>query len=285
MLLGRTRLGVIPFSEGGEERMRAFVAALESVFGDSIELHRAADYRALASAVEQGLVHFAWLPPLAAARAMKAGSITPAAVCVRHGTTSYYTGLIARDTSSIRSLDDLRGLRAAWVDRESASGYVVLRAALRQRGVSLVNAFSEDLFVRSHEEVVRAVATGHADVGATCFYVVSDAVEIGRTAYKGSHGLTLDNVRIVAEAGPIPSDIFAAHRSVPAAVVVKLQTALVGALPAQLYEAAKAMMFADSFARADGEHVRMLEALYDTVLGESAPRSVPPPKPPSFFPR
>jgi phosphonate transport system substrate-binding protein len=285
MMLGRTRLGVIPFSEGGEERMRAFVTALEGVFGASIELHRSADYRALASAVEQGLVHFAWLPPLAAARAVKSGSITPLAVCVRHGTTSYYTGLIARESSSIRSLDDLHGLRAAWVDRESASGYVVLRAALRQRGVSLVRAFSEDLFVRSHEEVVRSVATGHADVGATCFYVVSDAVEIGRTAYKGSHGLVLDNVRIVAEAGPIPSDIFAAHRSVPAAAVVKLQTALVGALPANLYEAAKAMMFADSFARADGEHVRMLEVLYETVLGESAPRSVPPPKPPSFYPR
>ena len=33
-------------------------------WGPPIDLHHAADYRALTSAIEQGLVHFAWLPPL-----------------------------------------------------------------------------------------------------------------------------------------------------------------------------------------------------------------------------
>jgi len=286
MLLERSRLGVIPYGEGGEERMRAFVVALEGVLGSEIELHRAADYRALASAVEQGLVHFAWLPPLAAARGVKAASITPVAVAIRHGATSYFTGLITRESSAIHTVADLKGLKAAWVDRESASGYVVIRAALRQQGLSLVDAFAEDLFLRSHAEVVRAITTGQVDVGATCFNVVSDAIHIGRSAYTGSHGLTLDNVRIVAQAGPIPSDIFAVHRSVPQTALVKLQNGLIGARPAHVFEAAKAMMFADAFARADGEHLRMLEALYETVLGDAAPRSVAPaPRMPSYFPK
>jgi ABC-type phosphate/phosphonate transport system substrate-binding protein len=152
--------------------------------------------------------------------------------------------------------------------------------------VSLVDAFAEDVFLRSHAEVVRAITTGQVDVGATCFNVVSDAVHIGRTTYTGSHGLALDKVRIVAQAGPIPSDIFAVHRSVPQAALVKLQNALVGARPAHMFEAAKAMMFADSFARAEGEHLRMLEALYETVLGDAAPRSVPPSvRMPSYFPK
>ena len=286
MFLTRARLGVIPFAEGGEARMQAFVAALQAVLGTEIELHRAADYRALTSAVEQGLVHFVWLPPLAAARAVKTGAITPVAVAVRHGATSYMTGLIAREESAIHTVADLKGRRAGWVDRESASGYVVIRAALRQQGVSLVSAFAEDLFLRSHNEVVRAIASGAVDVGATCFNVVSDEVQIGRTAYTGSHGLKLGNVRIVAQAGPIPSDIFAVHRTVAQTTMTKLQTALVGALPVSLFEAAKAMMFADSFARADGEHLRMLDALYDTVSTDGTPRSVPPPsRMPTNYPK
>ena len=138
IMLGGIRLGLIPLGEGGDARIHAFIVALAEAVGTPIDLHHAADYRALTSAIEQGLVHFAWLPPLSAARAVRSGAITPAAVAVRHGTTSYYAGLVALESSSIHSISDLKGLRAAWVDRESASGYVVIRAALRQQGVSLV---------------------------------------------------------------------------------------------------------------------------------------------------
>jgi phosphonate transport system substrate-binding protein len=283
-MLGRTRLGVIPLGEGGDARVRTFVAALSSALETPIDLHQAADYRALASAVEQGLVQFAWLPPLAAARAVRSGAITPAAIAVRHGVTSYFTGLIALESSAIRSVADLRGLRAAWVDRESASGYVVIRAALRQQGVSLVDAFKEDLFVRSHAEVARAVESGRADVGATCFNVAAGSVQLGRSMYTGMLGEALSNVRIVAQAGPIPSDVFAVHRAVSPITLGKLDTALVGARPANLYDAAKSLMFADAFQRPDSEYLRLLDALFESVLNDATARTAPPPRP-SYYPR
>jgi phosphonate transport system substrate-binding protein len=286
-MLGGLRLGLIPLGEGGDARVQAFAAALAEAVGTPVELHQAADYRALTSAVEQGLVQFAWLPPLSAARAVRSGAVTPAAIAVRHGATSYYAGLVALESGPIHSIADLKGLRAAWVDRESASGYVVIRAALRQQGVSLVDAFREDLFLRSHAEVARAVDQGIADVGATCFNLTSGAVKMARSTYTGMIIEPLKNMRVVAEAGPIPSDMFAVHRSISPVVLQKIQTALVGARPVHFFEAAKAMMFADSFARADAEHIRMLEALYDTVLSHDSPRSVPPStrRPSSFPPR
>ena len=165
-MLGRIRLGLIPLgaSRRRQPRVRAFVTALGSRRPTDARRSRCttppADYRALTSAIDQGLVHFAWLPPLSAARVVRSKTITPAAIAVRHGVTSYFTGLIARESSPIRSVADLKGLRAAWVDRESASGYIVIRAALRLQGISLVDAFSEDLFLRSHSEVARAVDLG-----------------------------------------------------------------------------------------------------------------------------
>jgi hypothetical protein len=45
------------------------------------------------------------------------------------------------------------------------------------------------------------------------------------------------------------------------------------------------MMFADTFTQVEAEHLRMLEMLYESVLSENAPRSVPPPRFPTPFPR
>src|SRR5262249_62348868 len=87
-VLGRWRLGLIPQGDGGELRVRAFVEAMTSALEIGIDLHQAADYRALVSALDQGLVHFAWLPPLSAARAARSGRIVPAAVAGRRGATS-----------------------------------------------------------------------------------------------------------------------------------------------------------------------------------------------------
>ena len=286
------RVGLIPQGSGGEERVREFVDALAAALSIDVDVHQAADYRALVSAIDHELVHFAWLPPLSAARALRSGNIVPAAIAVRHGATSYLTGLITRASSGIREVSDLRGVRAAWVDRESASGYVVIRAALRQQGVSLVDAFAEDLFLRSHAEVARAVDSGRADVGATCFNVSHGSVQMARSTYNAEStdsytdrytaagGQALTDIHIVAHAGPIPSDIFAVHRSVPTGLLARLQQALIGALPASLFDAAKAMMFADAFARPEPDHFKMLENLYDNVIDTRtsiAPSAYPPP--------
>ncbi|HEY2516532.1 MAG TPA: hypothetical protein VGI39_36935, partial [Polyangiaceae bacterium] len=65
------------------------------------------------------------------------------------------------------------------------------------------------------------------------------------------------------------------HRSMSPTLTAKLQTAFVGARPAALYEAAKEMMFADSFTAPEADHTRMLDTLYEMVHPEGV-RSVPP---------
>jgi ABC-type phosphate/phosphonate transport system substrate-binding protein len=153
-------------------------------------------------------------------------------------------------------------VRVAWVDRESASGYVLIRAALRAKGVSLVDAFRDELFVRSHAEVARALHEKTADVGATCFNFTANGIEIARSGYDE---LSNDDVHVVAHAGPIPSDIFAVHRSLAINMLPKLQSALVDGQRSDAQAAACRFMHADGFARPNAEHVRMIESLF-TVL-------------------
>lgn len=278
-MVSRLRFGIIPESEQGYVAADRFAAALSTALGIPVEVQRAIDYRVLLASMEQGRTDLAWVPPLAAARAIRAGAVTEVAVSMRNGASSYYTGLISLAKGPIKSVSDLAGLRAAWVDRESASGYLVIRAALREQGVSLVRAFSEEIFVRSHAEVARAVATGRVDVGATCFNFVSGTVEIARSGFKDHGGVRDDAIHLVAHAGPIPSDIVAAHKSLPARVLQLVQAALVDARPASVHETAKVLVHADGFVRPTQDHREMLAGLLSVV--ERSSQSVPPPP----FPR
>jgi phosphonate transport system substrate-binding protein len=273
----RLQLGLIPLGGDVGQKATAFANALGSALGGTVELHNGVDYRAIVAGMEQGLVDFAWLPPLSAARVVRAGAGVAAAVAVRNGTTSYMTGLMAMKTSPIRSLADLLGVRAAWVDRESASGYVLIRAALKQAGVSLVDAFSEELFVRSHAEVARALQSGRADVGATCFNAAGGEVEIARLP--AGDGLASSEVRILAQAGPIPSDIFAVRTEVAVSALPAVQAALVDARPGDVHRAAKDLMQADGFVRPALAHTQMIESLYELLDAPPSRRTAPPPPP------
>jgi phosphonate transport system substrate-binding protein len=260
---GALRLGLIPRGGDGDERERELVAALAEALGRDVDVHRAADYRVVLTGLDQRLVDFAWLPPLVAGRAVRGRLADTVAVAVRYGGTSYSTVLVTQPVSPIRSPKDLRGVRVAWVDRESASGYVVLRAALARSGVKLTEAFAHEQFVRSHAAVARAVLDGEVDVGATCAHAEQDVVRFARSPYAGDSGLTVEELRVVFEAGPIPSDIFAVRRDVPARVRSGLEAALMHAKPARLHAAACAFMHADGFAAPTPEHQRLLATLVE----------------------
>jgi len=261
--MGALRLGLIPRGEEGDAREREFVAALAVALQSDVEVHHAADYRIVLAGIEQGLVSFAWLPPLVAARATRQRLADPIAVAVRHGTTAYTTVLVTRPDSAIHSVSDLRNVRVAWVDRESASGYAVLRSALARAGVRLTEAFSSEVFVRSHAAVARAVLDGKVDVGATCAHADGSDIRFARSPYAGDAGLTSAQLRPVFEAGPIPSDLFAVRRDLPPRVRSALESALLHALPLRVHSAARALMHADGFTVPTPEHRRMLEALVD----------------------
>ncbi len=267
------RFGLIPV--GGVRGGQAFADALTKALGETVDVHHTADYRGLVAALENGLVQMAWVPPIPAARAVRAGMITPILVTRRNGTTSYSTCLFTRKGGPVRTLADLRDLRAAWVDRESASGFTVIRAALRAAGVSPVFAFKEEIFVRSHAEVARAVMDDRADVGATYFSHETGSGAIARAGWREA-GVDDADLHFIHQAGPIPSDVFAVHSSVSKAQVTVMQTALIDARVRAVYESAKALVHADAFEKPTEEHLSLLRGLLATI--EAPPSgSMPPP--------
>jgi phosphonate transport system substrate-binding protein len=130
-----------------------------------VEAELFSDYDAAANALVEKRADVAWLPPLQGYNA-KLGGARPLAKLTRDGRDYYLPVIFNHMKSAPTSLKELNHVRAAWVDRNSATGYVFAAAKLDAENVPFKALDAQD-FLGSHEAVCKAVASGKADVGAT----------------------------------------------------------------------------------------------------------------------
>lgn len=254
-------------------RLFAFCSALTKASGLPTEPRDFDDYPSLLDAMAAGSLDLAWLPPILAMRAASGGRSLPIALPVRRGVSSFHSALFTVVGSAIQRPPDLNGARVAWVDRQSASGYLLIRAALRAQGVDLAQAFAEEHFFGSHDAVVQAVLEGTADVGATYLHHDASGTGIWRAGWGDA------NVHIVARVGPIPSDVIAAGIHVPVSQIRAVQRALTSGGHPELAAASSVLMEADKFVVAESAHLKPLEDLLDFLEDAARPwhSMLPPP--------
>jgi phosphonate transport system substrate-binding protein len=218
-------------------------------------------YHTLLEAIEKGEVDVAWLPPILAAQATARGQVVPIALPVRNGFCCYSTALFTREESTLHVPRDIAGARAAWVDKQSAAGFLIIRAHLKSLGVDFAKAFGSEQFLGSHSAVARAVMEGDADVGATFVYL--DPKSLGAPGHIApvTAGWGSARVRILAHAGPIPSDVIAVSARTSHALRTQLQRMLVYGQNAAVRQAASALFGAEGFQAPMAEHLRPLTSL------------------------
>lgn len=259
------RFGVALTTDPGRTKgqLDALCRALSRATGLTVTAATHWHYHRLLESIGSGQVELAWLPPILAMRAAGRGRLMPIALPVRNGVASYCSALFCRDEAPYKSPADLRGVRAAWVDRQSAAGYLVVRAALRSQGVDLEQAFASDQFHGAHDAVARAVLDGEADVGATFVHLDPPEATDLRKARIARAGWGAAKVRLLTLAGPIPADLIAAHARVPMLVISKVLRALMDDEHPDVRQAARTLMSADGFIRPTGEHLAPLTNLLD----------------------
>jgi phosphonate transport system substrate-binding protein len=123
----------------------------------------APSYQALQMAIERREVDLVWAPPVVCA-AVQAASLA-VLKAVRGHSSSYRAALVVR-AGEAASLADLRGVRAAWVDRLSTGGYLLPMAWLRERVGEPAAFLGEQAFLGSYGHALRAVVAGEADLAA-----------------------------------------------------------------------------------------------------------------------
>lgn len=224
--MGLLRFGVGPVAAGDSRRNDRAQAerALTRTIGSSTVVVPASSYAELLDKLVKSEIDLGWLPPALCVRAIDRG-VTLLLGCVRAPFSAklYHGAIFVPSGSSRKQPSDLRGARIAWVDPDSCSGYLFPRLALGEEcGLDPGTLFAEERMLGSHEAVVRAVASGEVDCGAT--YV--DTMADGTTRAGWMRGVAADAMRAIVTSAPIPSDAVCASNAMPRAQRDQVSAAL-----------------------------------------------------------
>ena len=156
------------------------------------------------------------------ALAIRKLGVVPLARPVNLDNTSTYHGfLFVRKDSGIKSVNDMKGKRMAFVEKATTAGYIFPLAWLRDNGVTDAKRFfSESFFAGSHDATIYAVLDRRADIGAAKHsiydWVRKDEPRVDR------------DLIILAESPRVPSNGLSVRSGLDESLKKKLKAALLG---------------------------------------------------------
>jgi phosphate/phosphite/phosphonate ABC transporter binding protein len=165
------------------------------------------DYQTLLDCLLRGDVDIAWMPPVLMAQAVRRGAGI-IAVSARAGRDCYFGSIVVRKDSPAERVSDMKGKSMAWVDQDSASGYLFAKALIEEKLGPLSESLGRTSFHGSHRAVCEAVANGWTDGGST-FLVLGEKGEIVSSGWKDLIPERADELRMLALTAPIPGDCIA----------------------------------------------------------------------------
>jgi phosphonate transport system substrate-binding protein len=272
---GTLAFGVVTNDPARRSWLKSACEVLSRRVGAIVYPQVARSYADLAAAVTSGSVDLAWTPPLIAAGLVGLRSAVVVAVSRRDNAAQYRAIVFVRRDSGIGRAEDLRDKHIAWVDKTSASGYVVPCIWLRDHGLSPEELFGRQSFLGTHGAVARAVLCRDADAGAT-FALLSSGlratVEAGWTEIDPS---SADEVRMLINAGSVPADCIAASTRIGNEMRARLEGAFCDLAGRDVGVFRKALG-ADGYVRCPADYVQSLRRL-ELEASRTGSRSMTPP--------
>jgi phosphonate transport system substrate-binding protein len=144
------------------------------------------------------------------------------------GSSGYYSIMVARKDSGIKTLADLKGKKLGFADPDSTSGYLVPNVALpKDIGMPIKQYFSETGFGGGHENLVLAVLDKKFDAGTT----FGSGVGKWEEGYSGGNlhqmvakgNLDMDDVVQIWKSPLIPNGPLMVSNKVPADMKAKVK--------------------------------------------------------------
>ena len=252
--------GLTPFvsKSGVDEQYSPTLGLVSERLRVPIHLRPGENYAHVEKMLIAGEVDVALMSPYAYVRAKeKAPEIRVFATHIAKGTESYGAYILARDDSSIRTLNDLRGKSFGFVDQRSSSGWLFPISRMLDDGINPLQDV-EGRFYGSHERVIRAIVNGEVAAGATYDGALAD----GRGRIPGAK-----NLRVIARTERIPYDAYVLRAGFPDEAILGLQKALssVSTRDARGRKALVPLIDINGFIRADDAHYRSVRTIETKV--------------------
>ncbi len=191
--------------------------------GEKVSLVIPRDFEAFKDAVRSGHVDIAFANPLIYVQLKKNVNIDPVAVSSEPKSGTRFRGIIiARKDSGINKVQDLKGKKLIFVDKDSAAGYIFQMLLLSKAGIDVNKDFTTLPFAKKHDNVTMAVFSKVADAGG----IREDDLD------KMREKVDLSQIRIVAYTDYFPNWPVFGTKSLNKATEAKIKAALLKLKPA-----------------------------------------------------
>lgn len=163
------KMGFVPLknSEKLVEDLKPISDYLSERLGVKVEVFTASNYIGVVEGLGSGSVDFGIIPPFSSLLAQKQSNAKPILTSKgKTGKPGYTAELYVRKDSGIKSLQDVKGKKVAFVDPSSSSGYIYPGAMLVNAGLNLDKDISYQ-FSGGHDKSLQLLLNKDVDVIAT----------------------------------------------------------------------------------------------------------------------
>lgn len=173
----RVAVGAVTSPQGTVESYAPLLDYLERKLDRPVELVQRRTYAEVNDLVKTGYVDVALVCTSAYVAGKRDFDMQLLLAPEVDGETVYYSFLIVPATSAARSMADLRGKVFAFTDPMSNTGHNYPVHLVKQLGETAESFFARTFFTYSHDDAIRAVASGLADGAAVDSLVYDYAIE------------------------------------------------------------------------------------------------------------
>lgn len=194
-------VAVLPWQspEKQQETLQPLAQYLETLLERPVNFQITKNYAEAVDLIVEEEVDMAYLEPLTYIKAKQRNpNIKPLVVPINRfsGRPWYTSVIIANTTKNIKTLQDLKGKRFAFVSPSSTSGFLIPMNVLQTVGINPTKDFSKIRYSGSHDATIQDLVDGVVDA------VTNDKASFLRSQKSGK----LDaNYKIIWESNPIPA--------------------------------------------------------------------------------
>lgn len=213
--------GFIPSTEADTiaEDAKPMAAFISKEIGIPVETMTTTDYVGLVEAMGSKKVDIGSLAPLIYVLAKDQGAAEVLLKTSRKKSLTYHSVFMVRADSGIKTMEQLKGKRVAFVDPSSASGYLFPAYHLKQKGIADIDKFfSYVAYLGAHDKAVTAVYNG--DVDAAAVY------DTARNKVLKTMPDVMEKVVVLEETQAIPNDTISVRTGLDPALVEQIKQAL-----------------------------------------------------------
>lgn len=204
-------IGFVPSqnAETLEAKAKPLAKLLEDELGIKVNVKVTTDYNGVVEALGAKQLDLGFLPPTDYVLAHEKGYADVLLQALRYGVNPedgsntdelvdyYYSGILVKEDSDIKTLKDLKGKKIGWQGPTSSAGYVWAAVEMKEEGIDAQNDVT-GVQLQGHDKGVSAILNG--DVDATAIFV--DA----RNIVKSDNPDVFKKTKIIYETEKIPND-------------------------------------------------------------------------------